>query len=256
MRRRFRNCVSRLTRGGTNCTANDGSIGAVTLNGGSNLPARVNPSSCTLGSTITVDLLVNLGAISATNRFNVGFTLRRTASRWSVAPPTGAETCSVGYDAGAGGDYRRSTPRSRRRSSGTWSNLDGNACGDLDKRLRPGHPGEPGLIAPTSPIQVQCVAGAGGNLNVSVGLSYRQSSAAPATPGNRRATRHVVQVQHDVVHDTDRCRSADGDGHRRQDLVGFNDPGLFNLLVNGIAVASDVGDGGRALRGISTPAPR
>ena len=34
-----------------------------------------------------------------------------------------------------------------------------------------------------------------------------------------------------------------------KELVGFEDPGLFNLLVNGIPVAFDVGDGGQGTSG-------
>ena len=34
-----------------------------------------------------------------------------------------------------------------------------------------------------------------------------------------------------------------------KDLAGFNDPGLFNLLVNGTVVAPNVGDGGQGTSG-------
>jgi hypothetical protein len=41
-----------IARGGTGCTANDGSIASVTLNGGNNPFPGINPSSCSSGSTI------------------------------------------------------------------------------------------------------------------------------------------------------------------------------------------------------------
>ena len=38
-----------------------------------------------------------------------------------------------------------------------------------------------------------------------------------------------------------------------KEIIGFNDPGLFNLLVNGNAVAPNVGDGGQGTSGIINP---
>ncbi len=70
-----------VVRGGTNCTANDGSIVSVALNGGTNLPGGVNPSSCILGSTILVDLLIALDQIQANERFNIGLYVARGGSR-------------------------------------------------------------------------------------------------------------------------------------------------------------------------------
>ena len=99
-----------LSAAATNCTANDGSIGAVALNRRS-LPG-VNPSSCILGSTITIDLLVSLGEIQASNRFNIGFYVARDGKSLVVAPPTGAATCSVGTTPVPPGPFhRRSTAR-------------------------------------------------------------------------------------------------------------------------------------------------
>src|SRR5262245_50762929 len=166
-----------VVRGGTGCTANDGTISSVTLNGGTGLPGGVNPSSCTLGSTITVDLLIGLGTIHATNRFNVGLYVAQDGKSLTVAPPTGAGTCAV---------FSTPVPAGTPPVNGTFpppfqgvfSNFDGNACGDLDSSFGP-------WVLPTGPIQVQCVAGAGGNIGIPVGLSYRQNSAGtcntPAT---------------------------------------------------------------------------
>ena len=104
---------------------------------------------------------------------------------------------------------------------------------------------------PTGPIQVQCIAGAGGNLGVSVGLSYRQNTAGtcdtpatdvqPGTSSKCNTTSSTIPI--DVVVPTGTVTVV-------KELVGFNDPGLFNLLVNGIAVASNVGDGGQGTSGI------
>src|SRR5262249_38257401 len=117
-----------VARGGTGCVANDGSIASIVLNGGTNLPGGVNPSSCTAGTTITVDLLVTLGSINASNRSDVGLYFAQDGKAMSVASPTGATACSVlTTPVPAGSPPVNGTFPSP--FTGTWSNLDGNASG-------------------------------------------------------------------------------------------------------------------------------
>jgi hypothetical protein len=235
-----------VERGGDVCTANDGSIGTVELNGGSNLPGGVNPSSCTLGSTITVDLLITLSPIQAVNRFNIGLYVAQDGKSLLDAPPAGAGTCSV-FTTPVPAGPPPSNGSFPPPFSGTFSNLDGNACGDLDKDFGP-------WVVPTGPIQVDCIAGAGGNLGVFVGLSYRQSplgtcdipatDVQPGTSSKCNTTSFTIPIE--VVPPTGTVTVV-------KEIIGFNDPGLFNLLVNGSAVASNVGHGGAGTSGIISP---
>ncbi len=194
-----------VARGGTNCTANDGSIAAVNLNT-SNMTPGVNPTTCMEGSTITVDLLVELGTINASNRSDVGVYFSKDGKSISVAAgPTGATTCSVlSTPVPAGVPPVNGTFPSP--FTGTWSNFDGNACGDLDKSFGQGTVGNPAWVLPTGPIQVTCVAGAGGKLAIPAGVSYRQNAgtcvvpAADVSPGTSSKCNYAnALVNIDVV---------------------------------------------------------
>ena len=172
-----------VDRGGTGCTANDGSIASIVLNT-NNVTPGVNPATCTAGSTITVDLLITLGTINATTRSDIGLYLAQDGKAMDVASPTGATACSVLTTPVPAGTAPVDGPGPVVPAgyTGTWSNLDGNACGDLKKAFGQGTVGNPSWMLPTGPITVKCVAGAGNKLSIPAGASYRQNAGTCVTP--------------------------------------------------------------------------
>ena len=167
-----------VARGGTGCTANDGSISNVALNNLDPAP-NTNPPSCNAGDQIDVDLLITLGAINANSRNDIGIYIAKDGN--PITNVAGqATTCNVfttPVPAGPPPSTGTFPPE-----SGTFSNLDGNACGDLQKAFGQGTPTNPAWVVKSGKISVKCVAGPGGLLAIPGGLSYRQNAGTCNTP--------------------------------------------------------------------------
>ena len=147
-----------VARGGAQCTANDGSISSVVLN--PNPEPNTNPSSCNAGDQIDVDLLITLGPINANERQDIGVYIAKDGNPINNVAGQ-ATSCSV-FTSPVPAGPPPSTGTFPPPVSGTFSNLDGNACGDLQKDFGQGTPGNPAWIVKSGKISVKCVAGPGG----------------------------------------------------------------------------------------------
>ena len=138
-----------------------------------------NPLTCNAGEQIDVDLLITLGPINANSRNDIGLYIAKDGNPLDNVPGQAA-TCNVfttPVPAGATGTFPPPSP-------GTFSNLDGNACGDLQKAFGQGTPSNPAWVVKSGKISVKCVAGPGGHCSFRVRfrIARTRASATPRRP--------------------------------------------------------------------------